>query len=47
MTLSQLLLKNATPKEKVYKFAVFVGLYLLVTSSGRKYWRMNYRFQDT
>jgi|GEM_PF-6333464 len=36
--------RNAKPKEKPYKLADGRGLHLLVSPSGAKYWRMNYRF---
>lgn len=36
--------KNAKPKDKDYKLSDGGGLYLLVKSTGSKYWRMNYRF---
>ena len=44
--LTALQIENATPKEKEYKMADGYGLYLLVTPSGGKLWRMNYRFDD-
>jgi len=37
--------KSAKPKEKPYKLADGAGMYLLVTPSGSKYWRMKYRFR--
>ena len=36
--------KNAKPKRKDYKLSDSHGLYLLVTTSGGKLWRRNYRF---
>ncbi len=36
--------KTAQAKEKDYKLSDEKGLYLLVRSSGRKYWKMKYRF---
>lgn len=36
--------KNAQPKDRDYKIADEKGMYLLVKSNGRKYWRMQYRF---
>jgi integrase len=36
--------KHAKPKEKNYKLSDRDGLYLLVKTSGIRYWRMNYRF---
>lgn len=35
--------KNAQPRERQYKLADGGGLFLLVATSGRKYWRMKYR----
>jgi hypothetical protein len=37
-------IENSPPKNKQYKLSDGGGLYLLVTPSGRKLWRMNYRF---
>jgi hypothetical protein len=37
-------IRKAEPKEKSYKLSDKRGLYLLVTPSGGKLWRMNYRF---
>ena len=42
--LSDLQVKTAKPKEKEYKLSDGAGLYLLVTPSGGKLWRFNYRF---
>ena len=41
--LTQLQIKNAKPREKPYKLADGGGLYLEVTPSGGKHWRMKYR----
>lgn len=41
--LTQLQIKNAKPCEKPYKLADGGGLYLEVTPSGGKHWRMKYR----
>lgn len=35
---------NARPKDKDYKLSDGAGLYLLVKSSGRKLWRLNYAY---
>lgn len=43
MALTDTTCKNAKPKEKQYKLADGNGLYLLVTPTGGKYWRMKYR----
>ena len=42
--LSDLEVKKAKPKEKDYKLSDGFGLFLLVTPSGGKLWRMQYRF---
>lgn len=44
MTLTELKIKQAKPREKAYKLADSDGLYLLVTPKGAKYWRFKYRF---
>lgn len=36
--------KHARPKDKDYKLSDRDGLYLLVKTTGIRYWRMNYRF---
>lgn len=41
--LSALQVKNAKPKEKDYKLFDGGGLFLMVTTNGRKLWRMKYR----
>jgi len=43
--LKDLQVKNAKPKDKPYKLADGGGLYLLVTPTGGKGWRLKYRFQ--
>jgi integrase len=42
--LTEVTIKNAKPKAKVYKLADGSGLYLEVTPSGAKYWRLKYRY---
>jgi integrase len=42
--LSDIQVKNAKPKEKDYKLADGGGLYLLVTTTGGKLWRMKYNY---
>jgi len=42
LTASQV--KSAKPKEKNYKLSDGGGLFLLVTTSGSKYWRLKYRY---
>lgn len=44
MPLSDAKARNAKPKTKPYKIADGEGLFLLVTPSGSKYWRMRYFF---
>jgi len=43
MALSVVAIKAARNREKPYKLSDTDGLYLLVTPSGGRYWRMNYR----
>lgn len=42
--LADIQVKNAKPKNKDYKLADGSGLYLLVTPTGGKLWRLKYRF---
>ena len=44
--LSELQVKNAKPKDRDYKLADGGGLYLLVTPTGGKLWRCDYRYDD-
>lgn len=44
MALTVVQVKNAKPKEKLYKFADERGLYLLVNPNGSKFWKLKYRF---
>ena len=44
MSLNASQTKNAQPKEKDFKLADEKGMFLLVKPTGRKYWRMQYRF---
>lgn len=44
MALTATQVKTAQAKEKDYKLSDEKGLYLLVRSSGRKYWKVKYRF---
>lgn len=44
MPLTVLQVQKAKPKEKPYKLSDGRGLYLLVTPSGGKYWRMKFHF---
>lgn len=43
MALSDLSIRNAKPRDREYKLADEKGLYLLVTPSGGKLWRLKYR----
>lgn len=44
MLLSDLKIKSAKPRSKPYKLADGAGLYLEVTPSGGKHWKLKYRF---
>ena len=44
MSLTNLQIQKAKPKEKQYKLADGRGMYLIVTPRGGKYWRLDYRF---
>ncbi|MHB1947072.1 MAG: tyrosine-type recombinase/integrase [Gammaproteobacteria bacterium] len=44
MSLNDLKIKSAKAEEKAYKLSDGEGLYLLVTPSGSKSWRLKYRF---
>jgi len=46
LPLSDLQVKNAKPKDKEYKLSDGHGLYLFITPTGGKLWRMQYRFAD-
>lgn len=43
-TLTDIAVRNASPRSKPYKISAGGGLYLEVMPSGAKYWRMKYRF---
>jgi integrase len=43
MALTAIAIKNAKSRAKSYKLTDSDGLYLLVTPTGARYWRMNYR----
>jgi integrase len=45
MSLTDIKVKNAKPRDKAYKIADSEGLFLLVTPRGAKYWRLKYRFK--
>ena len=42
--LTAVAIKNALPREKDYKLSDAGGLYLFVSKSGHKSWRLKYRF---
>lgn len=44
MALSDVVIRNAKPRERDYKLADSGGLYLLVTPAGGKLWRVKFRF---
>jgi hypothetical protein len=44
VSLSDVKLRSAQGKEKVYKLADSGGLYVQVRPNGAKYWRLKYRF---
>lgn len=44
VALSVVAIKAAKSRGKAYKLSDGDGLYLLVTPSGGRYWRMNYRY---
>jgi len=44
MPLTDTTIRNAKPKDKAYKLPDEKGMYLLVTPTGSKLWRLNYRF---
>jgi hypothetical protein len=44
MSLTDVAIRNAKPRERPYKLGDAGGLFLLVTQGGAKWWRPNYRF---
>ena len=44
MALTDVKVRNAKPEEKQFKLTVGDGMYLLITPSGGKCWRLKYRF---
>jgi len=46
MALTATTIKTCKPKDKAYKLTDGGGLYLLVSPSGGKWWRFDYRFQS-
>ena len=45
MVLTSIAIRNAKPREKLYKLADGDGLHLLVQPNGKMYWRLRYRFR--
>jgi len=45
MPLTDIAIRTAKPREKPYKIADMLGLFVLVQPSGNKLWRMKYRFK--
>jgi hypothetical protein len=45
MSLSEMQVRKAKPREKAYSMADGGGLYLWVTPAGGKLWRWSYRFE--
>src|SRR5690606_28230661 len=43
-SLTDMAARNAKGKEKPYKLAAGLGLYLQVMPNGNRYWRMKYRY---
>ena len=46
MALTDLKARKAAPREKDYKLSDSAGLYLFVTRTGFKSWRLKYRFAE-
>ena len=44
MPITAIQVKEAKPSDKDYKISDSDGMYLLVKTNGRKYWRLDYRF---
>jgi integrase len=44
MTLSDVACRSIKPREKAFKMSDSLGLYLLITPTGARLWRMKYRF---
>ncbi|MDR3100846.1 MAG: integrase arm-type DNA-binding domain-containing protein [Paraburkholderia sp.] len=44
MSLTDLAVRNAAPREKAYRLADAAGMYLEITPAGGKYWRLKYRY---
>lgn len=46
MKLTEKIVKNLLPKDKPYKKFDSHGLFLLINPTGRKYWRVKFRFAN-
>lgn len=46
MPLTDLEVRRAVPREKAYRVSDGRGMYLEISPSGGKYWRLKYRFND-
>lgn len=44
--LTDLAVRKAVARDKLYKLSDGGGLYLLVTKAGQRYWRVDYRFGE-
>lgn len=44
MALSDVMIRNAKPRDKAFKMTDGLGLYLLVNPNGSRWWRFDYRF---
>ena len=45
MSLSDAAIRAAKPRDRPYKLTDERGLFLLLTPTGGKWWRLNYRFE--
>ncbi len=46
MRLTDLAIKTARPKDKLYKLTDGQGLFAVIMPSGAKYWRYKYRYAN-
>lgn len=44
MALTDITARNAVPREKAYRLADGGGMYLEISPTGNKWWRLKYRF---
>ena len=47
MALTDLAVKKAKPTEKAYKLSDSAGMFILVSPSGAKLWRLKYRYASS